>query len=149
MADKDKKVNTNLVEQLCLPPEEICLLLQLLIFAALILKLALLFPQTKRHWSDQAEDFLPPPSESLLQHVTTVILILTGTLPENMRERRKIAHQIQASLLSFLYFMLEVFTFFSLFAQLTFLKQTSKQNKQGTSKNQKSSFRFKKRFLRM
>lgn len=130
--EEDKKLNTDLVEQLCLPPEEICLLLQLLIFAALILKLALLFPKTTRHWSDQAEDFLPPPSESLLQHVTTVILIPTGTLPESMRGRRKIAHQIQASLPSFLYFMLKVFTFFSLFAQLAFLKQT---NTQWTSKN--------------
>lgn len=117
--EEDKKLNTDLVEQLCLPPEEICLLLQLLIFAALILKLALLFPKTTRHWSDQAE--------SLLQHVTTVILIPTGTLPESMRGRRKIAHQIQASLPSFLYFMLKVFTFFSLFAQLAFLKQTHKE----------------------
>lgn len=137
-AEEDKELNTDLVEQLRLPPEEICLLLQLLIFAALILKLALLFPKTTRHWSDQAEDFLPPPSESLLQHVTTVILIPTGTLPERMCGKRKMAHQIQASLLSFLYFMLEVFTFFSLVAQLAFLKQTNKQ-RQGTSKNQNES----------
>lgn len=50
------------------------------------------FDQTKRHWSGQAGDFLPLVSESLLQHVTTVILILTGTMPENMRERRRMAH---------------------------------------------------------
>lgn len=39
-----------------------------------------------------------------------------------------VAYQIQTSLLSLLYFMLKVFTFFSLLAQLTFLKQPCEKN---------------------
>lgn len=59
MVENDKKLNTNLVEQLCLPPEEICLLLQLLIFAALILKLALLFPPNRKTLVRSSRGFPP------------------------------------------------------------------------------------------
>lgn len=67
-------------------------------------------------------------------HVSQVILMPTmATLKPDWRAARErtrrkyrsktITYQIQTSLLSLLYFMLEVFTFFSLLAQLTFLEQ--------------------------
>lgn len=79
-------------------------------------------------------------------HVSQVIIMITMALlepdwraaTENTRWKywsKKIAYQIQTSLLSLLYFMLEVFTFFSLLAQLTFLNRQRQQSEDSYAKS--------------